>query len=247
MAYVNGKYHLYYAYSYWDDPDPGIGLAIADSPEGPFVDQGKLFFSSEVGVRNSIDPYYYEDDGKKYLFWGSFNNNLGTATATGIHMIELTDDGKAIKDPSTKIKIAAEDWEAPMVYKHGGYYWFFGSKGSCCAGTGSTYRVMVGRATSLAGPYLGELGASILNTDKGTYALQGNSVFVGPGHNSRIITDKLGQDWILYHAMDVNNAVIDGVNQRALMLDRVNWNATTGWPLINDGYPSSDPMVSPRF
>lgn len=255
IAYINGKYFLYYAYSYWDDPNPGIGLAIADKPEGPFTDQGKLFFSSEVGVRNSIDPFYIEDGGKKYLVWGSFNNNLGTATATGIYMIELTDDGKAIKDPSTKIQIAADDFEAPMIYKHGGYYWFFGSKGSCCAGTGSTYRVLVGRATSVTGPYTGRLGAPITIGNKGTFALHGNNLFVGPGHESRIMTDKLGQDWILYHAMDANNAVIDGVNQRALMLDKVTWDPATGWPTIgvgdgnvdDGGTPTSTPQVSPRF
>src|SRR5690606_40576250 len=29
---VNGKYHLYYAYSTWGDPNPGIGVAVADQP-----------------------------------------------------------------------------------------------------------------------------------------------------------------------------------------------------------------------
>ena len=68
---VNGKYHMYYAYSTWGDVNPGVGLAIADSPAGPFVDQGKLFSSADVEVPNSIDPFYLEVDGKKYVFWGS--------------------------------------------------------------------------------------------------------------------------------------------------------------------------------
>ena len=57
----------------------GIGIASADSPEGPFtldisVDgKGKLFTSSEIDVRNSIDPCYFEDNGQKWLVWGSFN------------------------------------------------------------------------------------------------------------------------------------------------------------------------------
>ena len=247
IAYVNGKYHLYYAYSFWDDPDASIGLAIADSPEGPFIDQGKLFSSTDINVQNSIDPCYYEDGGKKYLFWGSFRNNKGTATRYGTFVTELTDDGKAVKDLSNITKIAGEDFEAPMIYKHGGYYWFFGSKGTCCDGANSGYNVRVGRGTSVTGPYYGQAGADIVALDKGTFALQRTNVFAGPGHNSTIITDKLGQDWILYHALDVNNAVINGVQQRALMLDKVNWDAVTGWPVINNGYPSNTPQPSPRF
>src|SRR5690606_41640563 len=33
---VNGKYHLYYSYSTWGDPNPGVDLAIADDSTGPF-------------------------------------------------------------------------------------------------------------------------------------------------------------------------------------------------------------------
>ncbi|NJO69768.1 MAG: family 43 glycosylhydrolase, partial [Bacteroidetes bacterium] len=38
ISIVNGKYYLYYSYSLWGDPNPGIGLAIADEPGGPFTD-----------------------------------------------------------------------------------------------------------------------------------------------------------------------------------------------------------------
>lgn len=247
IAYVNGKYHLYYAFSFWADPNPGIGLAIADKPEGPFIDQGKLFLSSDINVQNSIDPCYYEDDGKKYLFWGSFRTNMGTATRYGTFVTQLTDDGKAVKNLSDIKKIAGEDFEAPMIYKHDGYYWFFGSKGTCCDGANSSYNVRVGKASSVTGPYYGQGGADIVGLDRGTFGLQRAGIFVGTGHNSSIITDKLGQDWILYHAMDVRNAVIGGVNQRALMLDKVNWDPATGWPVINNGFPSSTAQPSPKF
>ena len=50
----------------------GIGVATADKPEGPFVDHGMMFRSNEIGVQNSIDPFYIEDGGRKYMFWGVF-------------------------------------------------------------------------------------------------------------------------------------------------------------------------------
>ena len=70
----------------------GIGCATADKPEGPFTDHGKMFRSNEINVQNSIDPFYIDDGGKKYLFWGSFR---------GIYAIELSDDGLSLKDGAT--------------------------------------------------------------------------------------------------------------------------------------------------
>lgn len=246
IAYVNGKYHLYYAYSTWGDRDPGIGLAIADHPEKTFYDQGKLFLSSDVNIRNSIDPFYMEADGKKYLFWGSYNNSAAQ-TQWGTWAIELSDDGKSIKDMNTMVKIAASDFEGVMIHKHGSHYYFFGSRGGCCDGAASTYRMLVGRSASITGPYLDKAGVDIAkNNGAGTLVLNKNNLYVGPGHCSRIITDKEGTDWILYHAMNINNAIINGVNQRALMLDKVNWDAD-GWPLVNDGTPSVTKMDNPAF
>ncbi|MET8848947.1 family 43 glycosylhydrolase [Amycolatopsis sp. NPDC004625] len=47
--------------------------------------------------------------------------------------------------------------EAPYIIQHGGYYVFV-SWDLCCQGTKSTYRVMVGRSTSITGPYTGRAG-----------------------------------------------------------------------------------------
>ncbi len=242
VVYINGKYYLYYSYSIWADPNPGVGLAIADNPTGPFQDQGKIFFSSEVGMSNAIDPFYFEEDGVKYLFAGSYSSQPNA----GIYGLELSSDGKSVPDASRKFKIAAGDFEGTIVFKRNNYYYFMGSKNNCCDGAASIYQVRVGRATSLRGPYLDKNGNDLKNPGSGTMVLQRNSVFAGPGHTSRLIKDKKGTDWILYHAMDVNNAKIGSVNQRALMLDKVNW-SNDGWPLINDGYPSSKSQDKPEF
>ena len=42
---IGDKLLLYYSLSVWDDPNPGIGVASADHPEGPWTDHGKLFTS----------------------------------------------------------------------------------------------------------------------------------------------------------------------------------------------------------
>ncbi|MDR1919040.1 MAG: family 43 glycosylhydrolase, partial [Tannerellaceae bacterium] len=89
-----GTYVLYYSMSVWGGEwTCGIGVATASSPEGPFSDRGMLFRSNTIGVQNSIDPFFMEEEGKNYLFWGSFS---------GIYGIELTADGLSLKPGAEK-------------------------------------------------------------------------------------------------------------------------------------------------
>ncbi|MFC3199076.1 family 43 glycosylhydrolase [Parapedobacter deserti] len=239
---VDGKYYLYYAYSTWGDPNPGIGVAVAEKPTGPFVDHGKLFTSEEVDVPNSIDAFYFEENEEKYLFWGSFSN----APTQGTYAVKLADDGLSVPDLSQKVKIAAGDYEAVMIHKRDGYFYFFGSKGSCCDGANSQYHVLVARSNHLMGPYLDKEGNAITDRGKGTLLLKGNEKIAGPGHNAQLITDDDGTDWFIYHGIDRSRGkVSSGASRRMLMLDRISWN--DGWPEIAGGVPSTTPQQAPVF
>ncbi|SIN71339.1 family 43 glycosylhydrolase [Chitinophaga niabensis] len=225
-----GKYHLYYSFSTWGDPDPGIGLAVSDKPEGPFTDKGKVFLSKEIGVANSIDAFFIEDKGKPYLFWGSFH---------GIYGVQLSDDGTAVKGDT--FRIAGNAYEATYIYKRNGYYYFIGSVGSCCEGVKSRYHLKVGRATSLKGPYLDQSGKPLLNNG-GTLLLEANkgeAGFAGPGHNGDIITDKAGDTWILYHAFRKEN----DKKGRVMLLDKITWEKD--WPVIQSAMPGVDMQKAP--
>jgi arabinan endo-1,5-alpha-L-arabinosidase len=59
-------------------PIPASGFQ-SELPQGPFTDLGKFFLSSEVGVTNSIDPFFFKDSvsGDLFIFWGSFNGIYG--------------------------------------------------------------------------------------------------------------------------------------------------------------------------
>lgn len=233
---VDGKFYMYYSYSLWGDSDPGVGLAISDKPEGPFEDQGKLFISSEVGVSNSIDPFYIEDDGKKYLFWGSFH---------GIYGIRLTDDGKAID--GEKFQVAGDFMEATYIYPKDGYYYLFGSAGTCCDGANSTYKVVIGRSENVEGPYVSKEGNSFINT-MGSILLDANATggYAGPGHNAELITDDEGNDWILYHAISKTEPYLPaGATKRPLMLEQIIWK--DGWPTIKNNQPGTGVQNAPVF
>lgn len=239
---VNGKYYMYYAFSTWGDPNPGIGLAIADSLNGDFIDQGKIFLSAEVDVPNSIDPCFFEDRGKKYLFWGSFSD----LPTQGTYAIELSEDGRSVADIHKKTKIAAGDWEAVMIHKEGDYYYFFGSKGSCCEGLNSKYHVLVGRSKHLLGPYLDKEGYPITERGRGTLLIQGNDRFVGTGHNARLISDDNGQDWFLYHGFNARKGKLsNGTDRRVLLMEPLFWK--DGWPEIKGQGTSSAKQKAPVF
>lgn len=241
---IGDKYYMYYSYSVWADPNPGVGLAIADDPYGPFVDQGKIYLSKEAGIINGIDPFYGEDEGHKYLVAGSY----GEDPNEGIYAFLLTEDGREVVDFSKKVKIAAGDFEAPMIYKKDGYYYFFGSKGNCCEGADSKYQVRVARSESFLGPYLDKEGNPITERGNGTLLIESNAIFAGPGHNAdEIITDSEGTDWLLYHGIKKNEPMVSsGANRRSLMLDKITWD-TSGWPEIEGTSPSTDKRKAPVF
>lgn len=60
--YKNGKYYLYFCLS-----DDSEGVAVADSPLGPFKNAVKLPVTG-------IDPaVFVDDDGQAYYYWGQFS------------------------------------------------------------------------------------------------------------------------------------------------------------------------------
>ena len=214
---VGGKYHLYYAKSAWGGEwDAGIGVAVSNNPAGPFVDRGCMFTSKQIGIQNCIDPFYIEDGGKKYLFFGSFH---------GIYGVELTADGLHVKQGAKPREVAGTFMEATYIRRRGGYYYLFGSTGTCCEGARSTYRITIGRSKSLFGPYVDKAGQRLLDNHYNILLDKDDSV-LGPGHNAGLITDDAGNDYMLYHGFKAS----DPDAGRVVWLSRIVW--TDGWPSV---------------
>ena len=230
INYVDGQYVLYYSMSIWGGEwTCGIGVATSDKPEGPFIDKGPLFRSKTIQVQNSIDQFFMEDNGKKYLFWGSFR---------GIYGIELSGDGLSVRDGAKKKQVAGTAYEGTYIHKRGDYYYLFASIGSCCEGLKSTYTTVVGRSDSLFGPYTDKQGRPMMENHH-EVLIHGNDAFVGTGHNSEIVTDDRGNDWVLYHAVSREHPT-----GRVLMLDRIRWR--DGWPEVEGASPSLE-AEAPEF
>nr|WP_240147622.1 family 43 glycosylhydrolase [Halorussus sp. JP-T4] len=229
---LDGRTLLYYSDSKFGADNPGVGVATAPEPAGPFEPRGGLFRSEGIGVPNSIDPMLFEADAP-YLFWGSHR---------GIYGVRLADDG--LSTAGEKFRIAGDGVEAPYVVERDGSYYFFGSRGTCCAGAESTYHLVVGRAEQLRGPYRNREGERLTaDGATGTTILDGGEQFLAPGHCA-VVRDGNGGWWLLYHAYVAGNARVGDTPRRVLMLDRIRW--VNGWPVVGeDGTPSARGTVPP--
>ena len=250
VKYRDGKYYMYYSLSVWGGSNPALGVAVCDTPDGKFTDLGKILDSNDSGVPNSIDPYFFTDtDGQSYIFWGSFH---------GIYGVSIEADGITAKIDE-KFRIAGNAFEAPYIFIKDGYYYYLGSVGSCCDGPYTSYHVTVARSESLEGPYLDRNGDDIKGImDSNLYGKTSETInvnvlsegenIIGPGHNSEIIQDDEGQDWILYHGIiKPNYNLPNGATRRPLFLDKVIWDSE-GWPKIGiNGTPSEYETDVPVF
>lgn len=237
IRYINGKYVLYFSWAKWGDGSISYtAVATSDSPVGDFLNAKPLLITDDFGS-NCIDQFYYEEDGKKYMFVGSFN---------GIYVTELTDDGLSVKrgadgKPVLKKQVCGRAFEGTNIYKKGKYYYLFASINNCCPNNGmdSKYKVVVGRSENLLGPYVDRKGKDMLD-NSWELVLEGDGeTFFGPGHNSIIIPDDAGTDWMIYHSYVKENGAVGG---RLGMLDRIVWSAD-GWPTIRKCVPSTSDLL----
>ncbi|MES3026042.1 MAG: glycoside hydrolase family 43 protein [Pseudomonadota bacterium] len=115
----NGKYYFYSTVDHKTIPGKAIGVAVSDSPTGPFIDtRGSALVTNDMTKQtdimwDDIDPgVFIDDNGQAYLYWG---NTVLKYAKLKENMVEL--DG-----PIQTFKIDAFT-EAPYMHKRGGTYY----------------------------------------------------------------------------------------------------------------------------
>lgn len=234
IRYFNGQYYLYYAVSdaTVDGGGSAIFVATSSSPSGPWIASSTPVVEPNSG-RKTIDPAVIQDDsGQRYIFYGTYQGGIAARALSADGMSSL---------PATEVQITTADrYEGAYVVKRNGYYYLFVSASDCCRGPLTGYAVFAGRSQNVLGPYVDQDGVSLLDSRVGgTPALNMNgNHFIGPGH-SAIFTDASGQDWMLYHAVDVNHPYFaNGWTRRPVLMDAVDW--VDGWPRVRNGAGPSD-------
>ena len=194
-----------------------IGVATADSPEGPYTDLGRPLVAEEVAV---LDPTFFrDDDGRHYLYW---KKDAPDGPGGPILVQELTADGLALAGPRHEVLRNDLGWEgrlveAPaMVKRDGAYYLFYSGADYDSPG----YAIGVARSSSPTSGF----------EKRGEPILRGSGRWKGPGHCS--VVRLQGQDYLVYHAWQGERFR----DHRPTLVDRLAW-TDDGWPAVNDGSP----------
>ncbi|MFE1307865.1 arabinan endo-1,5-alpha-L-arabinosidase [Streptomyces sp. NPDC058755] len=167
---------------------------VAVGLPGTWTDHGKAFTSEKTDTWNAIDPAVIHADGKLWMAFGSY--------WTGIRMVQLDRrTGKAL--PDAPVHHLATRPDAPY------------------AGVNSTYKIRVGRSTSITGPYVDSTGTPMLNGG-GDLLLSGHGRYIGPGGESTFRTH--GKTWPAYHYYDATD---NGTPKPGL--NKLGW-SKEGWP-----------------
>jgi xylan 1,4-beta-xylosidase len=182
----DGKFYLYYTV----DADPKnrggrnkiVGVAMAQTPLGPFVDQAEL-------ARFAIDAHMFQDaDRKLYLYYTDLEDGFKIMVQEMANPIEARGDRSIVLQPT-------ETWEkqggfpvteGPFMLKRSGSYYLMYSGSPADS---PDYAIGYATASSPTGPFTKHSGNPI--------AAQGGKV-IGPGHHA-VVEGPDGKLWMFYH------------------------------------------------
>lgn len=140
----NGKYYWYVTAEHKSIHGKALGVAVADSPTGPFVPVEKPLVTNDMTTKwtriswDDIDPTVtVDDDGQAYIFWG--NTQLYYAKLKP-NMTELDGDIMTIDMRGIRMPSNPKEWndeaeadkasagsnfftEAPWIHKHKDWYY----------------------------------------------------------------------------------------------------------------------------
>jgi beta-xylosidase len=173
-----GKYYFYYSVGPQVPTPSRIGVAVGESPAGPFIDSGRPLLTGENDRFEAIDPMVFTDkDGTSYLYAGGSNG-------ARLKIFELNEDMTSLRR-EIPVENPPQFTEGAFLHERQGIYYLSYSHGWW---QGDTYSVHYATGPTPAGPF----------TYRGPI-LVGNDRHKGPGHHS-IIHDSKTDTWrIVYH------------------------------------------------
>ena len=121
----NGKYYFYFPSAPKDGRGFGVGVAIADNPEGPFIPEPEPI----KGI-NGIDPcVLLASDGNAYIFWGAGrcaklkDNMKEIADDTPTETVKWGDREFEMKGVNCLKGLPSRQAEGPFAFEYNGNYY----------------------------------------------------------------------------------------------------------------------------
>ncbi|KAF5022198.1 hypothetical protein F66182_5785 [Fusarium sp. NRRL 66182] len=228
----NGKFYLYVSVrerSNAQDPF-SIGVAVADKPTGPYKDAHPAgpIISQSAPVSNNfhnIDPtVLVDDDGKAYIYWGSFGQLRG---------YELDSDMTTVKGQLTTVNTLTGFFEAAWLSKRKNTYYLFyaannAGPNSPCTPTSYHACIAWGSSSSPLGPW--RFGGVVLDIVSSTTSHPG-------------IYELNGQWYMVYHTADARNG---GHFRRSVAFDTLEWNDSASPPAPVKVKQTKRPAAAPQ-
>lgn len=177
IAYKNGKYYYYFS------ANVNIGVAVSDSPTGPFKDAlGKPLVPKGMLKGQMIDPMVLvDDDASAYLYFGQGNCN----------MVKLNEDMISF-DATKMVSIKPKGYnEGSFVFKRNGKYYLMWSEYDT---RDPRYSVAYATADAPLGPFTKAEGFPVL---------KGKGVVKGAGHHSVVKVPGKDEWYIAYHRFKI--------------------------------------------
>ena len=198
------KYYFFFAANdiQNDNEKGGIGVAVADSPQGPFKDYlGKPLIDKFYNGAQPIDQFVFKDnDGQYYIIYGGWQHCNIARLKNDFTGIEPFSDGTMFKEITPKGYV-----EGPMMFMRNNKYYFMWSEGGW---TGPDYSVAYAVANSPFGPF--ERVGKILQQD--------SAIATGAGHHSIMHNSKKDLWYIVYHRRPLGETA---ANNRATCIEQM--------------------------
>ena len=203
----DNKYYLFFGAN---DVHPGevggIGVGVADTPDGPYRDLiGRPLIQDIVNGAQPIDQFVFRDEnGSYYMYYGGWSHCNVVKLSDDFTQLVPFPDGEVYKEITPKNYV-----EGPVMFRLDGKYYFMWSEGSW---TGPDYRVAYAISDSPFGPF--DPAGTILEADR----IHGTSA----GHHSVINIPGTDDYYIVYHRHP--RGATDG-NNREVCIERMYFDA----------------------
>ncbi len=213
--YRNGKFYFYVPVNQKNGGN-AIGVAVSDSPTGPFRD---AIGNPMLAGHGYIDPtVFIDDDGQAYLYWGNPNlwhvklneDMISYDQEYGIVKEDLKDENFGYRAEKIDNRTAAYE-EGPWLYKRNNLYYIFYPAG------GIPEHLAYSTGPSVTGPWA--YGDTIMHVIK-----EGGAFTNHPG-----VIDFKGKTYLFYH----NGALPGGGGfKRSVCVEPFDFNTDGTVPLI---------------
>ena len=251
----DGRYYLYYCTCKGDSPLSMLGVAVSDSPEGPYENLGVFLKSGYPGYNattlpNVVDPcVFFDKENNLWMVYGSYSG--------GIYILQM--------DPDTGFPLEGQNYGKKLLGKNHAriegpyilyspdtdYYYLFLSFGGLNADDG--YNIRVCRSKNPDGPYEDALGQSMIDCGgrPGTFfndpdyegygvKLLGGYCFENvesdtnqfrlayrsPGHNSAYYDAETGRYFLVFHTRFAGSGESFKVRVHQMVMNE------NGWPVV---------------